>query len=101
MPNWKLLDVVELAEKEDETFCGCTARVTGRKDGVLFVVDVWCEHDGRDVEYEHVMGANFLGDSIGEWDTELDFFEKVCEWDKFMKVLNWSYKRWAATLTSV
>ena len=70
--------------KPDEGAYG--SRITGKADGRLFCVDVWCEHDGRDVDIELVAGHDVRDD--------IDFFSSLCEWEPWADALNTDYTTW-------
>jgi hypothetical protein len=73
-------DVIQPKPEPADDHHGFQCRVAGLYNSKPYCVDVWCEHDGRDVEFEPVWGADIRED--------MDFFDVLCENTDFMEAFN-------------
>lgn len=69
--------------EEGETLGMPTYRVMGRIDGRIFRINISCEIDGRDCEFENAWGP---GDFATNWETHGLVFENLCETESWIKV---------------
>lgn len=66
--------------------CGFCAHITGTNNGQPFSVNIWCEYDGRDVEFENAQGI--------DPDADMDFFDQLCMHQPFTDAMNAGYQEW-------
>ena len=62
-------------------------RVAGTADGEPFCVEIFAEHDARDLDYEPLWGKD-----VQDCDF---FFDELCQWQPFIDAHNADYKRYS------
>ncbi len=89
-----ITSVKERTTTEEDGDCGadtgypCT--VEGTKDGEAFKVNIWCEYDGRDVDFEQVSGIDVSFDP--------DFMDALCNFPGFEEGMEQGYAKYEANL---
>ena len=84
-------DVMQPTPEPDNEHYGFACRIAGLFKDKPYCIDVWCEHDGRDCEFEPVWGA------AKKAIKDADFFDVLCKQKTFMDALNADYKRFELT----